>query len=218
MAANILTFLLALALIVCPVVAPVYESAGFDTAEIMQTAQDITGIDYTPYASHPDTSPAGKTTAEPVKDTDAGTTPGSSPGDNPAAGRPAAETPAVPGTPPVSRPGAELIFGDWHGTKSLFFGAASADFYLSADRYGNMKISGTAAAPVAGYDETPFSLDAGWTHLGNYQFRGEALGSDLDFTCDGKKIALTANPYKLGFIDNSMADMDIDIVLTRVGA
>ena len=212
MAANILTFLLALALIVCPVIVPVYESAGFDTVEIIQTAQDITGIDYTTYATHPEESPMEKTTTEPVKDTDTEKTSGPSQGDTPIP-----ETPAVPGTP-TPKPGAELLSGDWQGEKSLFFGAASAKFTLCADADGNMNISGTAEAPIAGYGETPFTLDAEWKYLGDYQFRGEALDSSLDFTCNGTKIFLTANPYELGFIDNSMADMDIDIVLTRVGA
>lgn len=168
--ANTLTIILALALIVCPVIIPVYESAGFDTVEIMQTTQDITRIDYTTYASQP-------------KD----------------------------GTPPVSKQEAELIFGDWHGTKSLFSGIVSAEFYLSADMYGNMTISGTA-------EEKPFTLDAKWTYLGDYQFRGEAQGSSIKFTCDGTKISLTANPYKLGLIDNKMANMDINIKLTRYNA
>ena len=217
MAANILTFLLALALIVCPVIAPVYESAGFDTAEIMQTAQDITGIDYTTYASQPENTPGTPAGETPVRETPAPTAdPGTPAPETPSTEVPVApETPAVPGTPPVPKQGAELIFGDWHGTKSLFFGAASAEFYLSADRYGNMTISGTAEAPIAGYGETPFTLDAKWTYLGDYQFRGEAQGSSLDFTCDGAKISLTANPYELGFIDNEMANMDIDIELTR---
>ena len=217
MAANILTFLLALALIVCPVIAPVYESAGFDTAEIMQTAQDITGIDYTTYASQPENTPGTPAGETPVRETPAPTAdPGTPAPETPSTEVPVApETPAVPGTPSVPKQGAELIFGDWHGTKSLFFGAASAEFYLSADRYGNMTISGTAEAPIAGYGETPFTLDAKWTYLGDYQFRGEAQGSSLDFTCDGAKISLTANPYELGFIDNEMANMDIDIELTR---
>ncbi|MDO5846854.1 MAG: hypothetical protein Q4Q20_00925 [Methanocorpusculum sp.] len=204
MAANILTFLLALALIVSPVIVPVYESAGFDTAEIMQTAQDITGIDYTEYASDTATPSIEKPAAEPAKGTkETGSAP-------PQTSQP---TP-TPGTP-TSKPGAELITGDWQGEKSLFFGAASAEFYLSADRYGNMTISGTAEAPIAGYEETPFALDAEWTYLGDYQFKGEAQGSSLDFTCDGTKISLTANPYELGFIDNEMANMDIYIELTR---
>ncbi|HJJ58801.1 MAG TPA: hypothetical protein O0X84_04845 [Methanocorpusculum sp.] len=81
-----------------------------------------------------------------------------------------------------------------------------------------MTISGTAEAPIAGYGETPFTLDAKWTYLWDYQFRGEAQGSSLEFTCDGAKISLTANPYELGFIDNEMANMDIDIELTRYNA
>ena len=218
--ANILTIILALALIVCPVIIPVYESAGFDTAEIMQTAQDITEIDYTTYASQPEDTPGTPAGETLVREPPAPTAdPGTPAPETPSTEVPVApETPAVPGTPPVSKQGAELIFGDWHGTKSLFFGAASAEFYLSADRYGNMTISGTAEAPIAGYGETPFTLDAKWTYLGDYQFRGEAQGSSLEFTCDGAKISLTANPYELGFIDNEMANMDIDIELTRYNA
>ncbi|HJJ32799.1 MAG TPA: hypothetical protein O0X19_00230 [Methanocorpusculum sp.] len=90
--ANILTIILALALIVCPVIIPVYESAGFDTAEIMQTAQDITGIDYTTYASQPEDTPGTPAGETLVRETPAPETPST---EVPVA----PETPAVPGTP-----------------------------------------------------------------------------------------------------------------------
>lgn len=210
MASTFVTILLALALIVCPAILPVYDSAGLDTEEILQTAEGITGIDYAQTAGYdtpavPSPTPAPAQTASPTQT--AQPTPTATP----------AATPAPTGTPApsVEKAGAELIAGDWHGSKSLLFGAASADFSLSADSYGNMVISGTAEAPVAGYGETPFYLEAEWTYLGNNQFRGEAMDRTLDFTCNGTQIKLTANPYQLGFIDNSMADMDIDILLTR---
>lgn len=205
MAANIFTYLLALALIVCPFVAPVYDAAGFDTTEIIQTAEEITGTDYPAYASVPVKTAEKETITGPVE----------------VIYTPPEITPNIilpPPEKPGKLPGSELISGVWHGTKSLFFGAASADFTLSAEADGNMTISGTAEAPIAGYGETPFTLDAKWQYLGSNRFTGEAQGSSLDFTCDGTKISLTANPYELGFIDNEMADMDIDIVLTRVHA
>ena len=238
MAADILTIILACALLICPGIAPVYDSAGFDTAEIIQTAEEISGapllIDTQNPASEtknpaqtpkqetePAATPYPKQTQNPDKPSAELTqnphqlTP--APAQTPSAEPAPAQTPsAEPAAAAPDKAGATLIAGNWYGTKSLFFGMASAEFYLTADTKGNMKISGTANAPSAGYTNEPFSVNADWTYLGGDSFTGTTDDKEISFTCNGNQILLTANPYALGLIESSIANMDIDIVMKRI--
>ncbi|HJJ35948.1 MAG TPA: hypothetical protein O0X27_02100 [Methanocorpusculum sp.] len=132
---------------------------------------------------------------------------------------------SVPAAAPVSTvqptavstpiPNADPLAGTWYGSKSLFFGFATADFTLNARPDGTMTISGVANAPIAEIENKEFSIDGTWQHLDGTTYRGTIGDKSLDFTSDGSTISLTVNPYAAGLIDNEMLNMDIDIALAR---
>ncbi|HJJ31546.1 MAG TPA: hypothetical protein O0X97_04790 [Methanocorpusculum sp.] len=221
MAADIFTIALACLLIICPGIAPVYDSVGLDTVEIAQVAEEISGV---PIQSETQNTASGSQNAvqtpSPVSTPYA--TPYPQPSQTPVLQPTLSPTPVptaayVPtAAPAADKAGASLLSGTWYGSKSLFFGMAAAEFYLTADSNGKMKISGTANAPSAGYNNEPFSVDADWTYLGADSFVGMSGDKEIPFTCNGNQISLTANPYKLGLIDNSIANMDVSIQMERI--
>ena len=213
---NILTIVLACMLIICPGAAPVYDSLGFDTAEIIQTAEEIAGHSIQTEVQNPKPQETNTPAVQPTQTTNppATNTPTKQPTLSPTPNPTAAYIPTQ--IPAADKAGSNLLAGNWYGTKSLFFGMASAEFYLTANPDGTMKISGTANAPSAGYNNAPFSVNADWTYLGGNSFTGTADGKEISFTCDGNQVSLTANPYALGLIDSSIANMDIAIAMNRI--
>lgn len=129
-------------------------------------------------------------------------------------------TPVAPGTPvatlhPTASLAADPIVGSWQGSTSIYFGMATADYTLDARPDGTMTIAGIADAPIAGYNDVPFSVEAAWTHKGGSTYVGTIGDRSMEFSCDGSRISLTVNPYAAGLIDNELLDMDIDLALTR---
>ena len=116
---------------------------------------------------------------------------------------------------PLVSSSSDPLVGSWYGSKSLFFGMASADFTLTALEDGTMTIAGVINAPIAEIENKEFSIDATWQHQSGTTYLGTIDEKLMEFTCDGSQISLTINPYATGLIDNEMLNMDIDLTLTR---
>jgi len=123
--------------------------------------------------------------------------------------------PTIAVAQPTLAMGTDPLVGSWHGSTSLFFGMATADYSLVARADGTMTISGIANAPIAGVDNLPFSVDATWTHPKGTTYVGAIGDKSMEFTCDGSKLSLSVNPYEAGFVDYEILNMDIDFTLTR---
>ena len=118
----------------------------------------------------------------------------------------------LPATP-AEQPGASLIAGTWEGTKSIpFVASLSCRAVISAD--GTAQFSGDVTSSMFG-DHT-FSVPVSWEYLGGSSFNTIIEGTDTKITCDGTKLTFPANPYRLGLVDNEMADQNFSIELRRV--
>lgn len=121
--------------------------------------------------------------------------------------------PDVPAKPPTALPGAELIAGTWKGSASVPF-VASMSFHAAVSADGTAQFSGEVSSSLFG--DSTFDVPATWEYLGGKSFNTVIEGTDTRVTCDGKTLTFPANPYKLGLVDNDMADRDFTITLNRV--
>ncbi|MDO5846073.1 MAG: hypothetical protein Q4Q04_04020 [Methanocorpusculum sp.] len=128
-------------------------------------------------------------------------------------------TPAAslkPTVAPLQAEGAALLSGNWYGAKSVLFGVVSGEFYATGNADGTAVFSGAIKAPTFGFDNAEFNTPAVWEYLGNNQFKAVISDTETAFTCDGTTLTITLNAYTFGFVDTSMANIDIPVDLKRM--
>ena len=110
-------------------------------------------------------------------------------------------------------PGADLIAGEWIGSSSVPF-AASVAFYADVKDDGTVLFSGSVTSSLFGNHE--FSTDAEWEYLGGDRFNAVISNTNTAVICNGNKITFQINPYKLGLVENKVADREFTINLHRI--
>ncbi len=119
--------------------------------------------------------------------------------------------------PPVEtqkiQEGSDKIAGAWKGTESVPL-LATVTFNAVINEDGTAHLSGNAKSNVVG--NHVFSAPVTWTYLGGNSFDTIVQGVHTTVTCDGSKLTFPANPYRLGLINNPIADQTFIIDLYRV--
>lgn len=123
------------------------------------------------------------------------------------------DTPPVPPAVPADKPGADLIAGTWKGSSSVPF-VASMTFHAEVSADGTAQFRGTVDSSLFG--DSTFDIPATWEYRGGTAFNTVVEGVDTPVACDGNTLYFQANPYKLGLVDNEMADRNFTIELRRV--
>lgn len=130
----------------------------------------------------------------------------------------AAQTSAGNELTPLQKEGINLLVGKWYGKqdiKKLFF-TLPAEFNADCKADFTGRFWGVVNNVPTMEEPLTFDLPMTWEYQGSHQFVGITNdGKIMAFTCDGTKISTVVNPYQLGLTDNSLADMDINIVLNK---
>jgi len=128
------------------------------------------------------------------------------------------ETPTIPTENPITSPKENItptnaIVGTWYGEKSMIFvGSLVMNAVFTPD--GKASVSGKLTSSTFGdYDE---SAEGTWEQIDATTYGITVYGYTMNVKCDGKTISFSVNPYKLGLVDSAIADMDIELTLTKV--
>lgn len=109
--------------------------------------------------------------------------------------------------------GADQIAGTWTGSGSVPF-VVSVTFKAVVAIDGTAQFSGTVTSSMFG--NHIFNTPATWTYLGGTSFDTVISNVHTPVTCDGKKLSFPLNPYKLGLVNNKIADQNFVIDLYRI--
>ena len=104
------------------------------------------------------------------------------------------------------------IVGTWSGEKTIpLVGTAelSANFATDKSADVTLKLSSTLIGDISK------TFDATWSHVSGNGFQGTMFGYSFDITVNDTIMEVTLNPYRMGIIEDEIADMNFSFTLSK---